>query len=51
VRGHPLLEQPQALAVEGAAAAVHEEARAVGRDDHLLAHRRAHALGELDRLV
>ena len=39
VGGHPLLEQPQPLAAERAPAAVHEEAGAVGRDDHLLAHR------------
>ena len=48
-RGRALLEQPQRLRAERAAAAVHQEAGAVGRDDHVLAHRLAGADRQLDR--
>ena len=41
VARHPLLQESQPLGVERPRAAVDEEARSVGRDDHLLAHRRA----------
>ena len=55
VAGHPLLEQPQRLPAEGPCAAVDEESRPVGRDDHLLAHRLAcgarHLEGTLAGLV
>ena len=43
VGGGALLKQPQPLRRERAAAAVDQEAGAVGRDDHVLAHRLAGA--------
>ena len=47
VRRDPLLQQPQRLGVERPAAAVDEESRAVGGEDHALAHR----LAQLARAV
>jgi hypothetical protein len=49
--GDPLLEATQRLGGEGPAAAVDEEARPVGGEDDVLAHRRADLAGEPERAV
>ena len=47
----PLLQQAQGLQAEGAVAAVDDEAGHVGCPDHLLAHREARRLSEVQRTI